>query len=340
MNYEPLVEVYRGKNIDGQLSELQLESMHWGMFALVDEEGRVLSSRGNIWEKTFIRSAAKPIQALPLIAAGGLEYFGFTSRECAVICASHNGEPVHVEAVQGILSKIGLNPSHLQCGDHAPSHAPSAEELIRKGEAFTALHNNCSGKHAGMLAACVKKNYEVRNYLDFDHPLQLEILHFMEEFSGSKEIFRGTDGCSAPVFFLEVIGMAKIFAQLAAGRQELLKRSFSIMRADPYMIGGLNRFDTDLMLNSDVVAKVGGEGIHCVGIPPKQDRPAMGLAVKIADGNFRALYPVVTSLLKNLGVLNEQQLQNLSYYVQTPLKNHRKKEIGYIKSIEFSLDSF
>jgi len=333
--YEPLAEVYRGKNVDGKLIEPQLESMHFGVFAVVDEEEHVLTSRGNIRCKTFIRSAAKPIQVLPLIAAGGLEYFGFTPRECAVICASHNGEPVHVGAVQGILKKIGLNESHLQCGAHPPSHGPSAEELVRKGEAFTALHNNCSGKHAGMLAACVKRNYEIKNYLDFIHPLQLEILHFMEEFSGSKEIFRGTDGCSAPVFLLEIVEMAKIFAKLASGKQELLNRSFSIMRADPYMIGGLNRFDTDLMLNSEVVAKVGGEGIHCVGIPAKPDRRAMGLAVKIADGNFRALYPVVTTLLKRLGVLNEQQLENLAYYVQTPLKNHRKKEIGYIRSIEF-----
>jgi L-asparaginase II len=333
MNYEPLAEVYRGKNVDGKLINPQMESMHHGVFAVVDEEGRVVTWRGNIHHKTFIRSAAKPIQVLPLIASGGLQDFGFTSRERAVLCASHNGEPVHVEAVRGILNKIGLNESHLQCGTHPPSHGPSAEELVRKGEPFTALHNNCSGKHAGMLAACVKKNYEIKNYLDFDHPLQLEILHFMEEFSGSKEIYRGTDGCSAPVFFLEIVEMARIFAQLASGKQELLNRSFSIMRADPYMIGGLNRFDTDLMVNSDVIGKVGGEGIHCVGIPSKGDRPAMGLAVKIADGNFRALYPVVTSLLRTLGVLNEQQLQKLAYYVQTPLKNHRKKEIGFIRSV-------
>lgn len=335
MNYEPLAEVYRGKNVDGKLIEPRLESMHIGVFAVVDEQGRVITSRGNIHYKTFIRSAAKPVQVLPLIASGGLEHFGFTPRECAVICASHNGEPVHVEAVQGILKKIGLNESHLQCGAHPPSHGPSAEELVRKGEPFTALHNNCSGKHAGMLAACVKKNYGIENYLDFDHPLQLEILQFVKELSGANEIYRGTDGCSAPVFFLEIAEMARIFAKLASGKEELLNRSFSIMRADAHMIGGLNRFDTDLMLHSDVIGKVGGEGIHCVGIPSKAERPAMGLAVKIADGNFRALYPVVTSLLKTLGVLNEQQLEKLSYYVQTPLKNHRKKEIGYIRGVEF-----
>ena len=333
MNYEVLAEVYRGKNIEGRLIDPQLESVHSGVLAVVDESDQILMSRGNVRWKTYIRSAAKPIQILPLLESGGIEHFGLTPRESAVICASHNGEPVHVEAVRNILKKIGLNESHLKCGSHPPSHAPSAEEMVRKGEPYTALHNNCSGKHAGMLAGCVKRNYPVENYLDCEHPLQMEILHHVQELSNATTVFRGTDGCSAPVFLLEVLQMARLFAQLAAGKKALLKSSFSIMRADPYMIGGMNRFDTDLMLNSDVIGKVGGEGIHCVGIPAKDERPAMGIAVKIADGNFRALYPVVTSLLKQLKVLNDQQLQNLSYYAQTPLNNHRKKEIGFIRSV-------
>ena len=334
MNFEPLAEVYRGKNIAGELVDPQLESIHMGVFAAVDANGEVLLSRGNIHWKTYIRSAAKPIQILPLLESGGIEHFHFTPRECAIFCASHNGEPAHVETVRAILQKIGLNESHLQCGAHAPSHAPAAEELIRKGEMFTALHNNCSGKHAGMLASCVRKKYDVENYLDLEHPLQLEVLEFIQKFSGSSDVFRGTDGCSAPVFQLEIFQMAKIFAHLAAGKNPLLERSFSMMRADPFMIGGTNRFDTDLMLNSDVVGKVGGEGIHCVGIPEREDRPAIGIAVKIADGNFRALYPVVVSLLRKFSVLTDQQLQNLSYYEQTPLKNHRKKKIGFIRSVQ------
>jgi L-asparaginase II len=155
----------------------------------------------------------------------------------------------------------------------------------------------------------------------------------MQEFSGSNVIFRGTDGCSAPVFFLEIAEMARIFAQLASGKQELLNRSFSIMRAGPYMIGGLNRFDTDLMRNKRCHWESGRRRNPLRRIPSKVDRPAMGLAVKIADGNFRALYPVVTSILKTLGVLDEQQWEKLAYSVQTPLKNHRKKEIGYIRSL-------
>jgi L-asparaginase II len=335
MNYEPLAEVYRGKNLQGSLIDPQLESVHLGIVAVIDEEDRVLLSRGNIHHKTYIRSAAKPIQILPLIESGAIEHFEFTPRECAVICGSHNGEPVHVQTVRKILQKIGLNRSFLQCGAHPPGYAPYAEELIRKGKSCTAFYNNCSGKHAGMLACCVRKNYKVENYLDFDHPLQLEILAFIEKFSGASNVFRGTDGCSAPVFLLEIQQMARLFAQLAAQKHELLKRSFAILRAEPYMIGGLKRFDTDLMLNSNVIGKVGGEGIHCVGIPSHGKQAAIGIAVKIADGNFRALYPVVVSLLRKLGTLNHQQLQSLSYYARTPLTNHRKKEIGYIQSVEF-----
>ena len=332
MNYVPLAEVYRGENIDGVLTNAHLESMHFGIFAVLDENDHLVMSGGNVHHKTFIRSAAKPFQVLPLLASGGIERFGFTSRECAIVCASHNGEPAHVEAARGILQKIGLTEAHLQCGAHAPYHGPSSEQLIRNGEPFTALHNNCSGKHSGMLACCVQNQYPVENYLDFDHPLQLEILNYVKEISGAKEIFRGTDGCSAPVFELTVLQMARLFARMASGKHELLNRSFSIMRAEPFLIGGTSRFDTDLMLHSNLVGKVGGEGIHCVAIPANAGRPAMGIAVKIADGNFRALYPVVTSLLTTLEVLNEQQLLSLAYYVKTPLKNHRRKEIGFIQS--------
>jgi L-asparaginase II len=264
-NYEPIAEVYRGKNVGGALHEERLESIHHGIVAVLDEHGKLLFSRGNVRLKTFIRSAAKPIQVLPLLESGGVESFGFSPTECAVMCASHNGEPVHVEAVRSILRKIGLDESYLQCGVHPPSHAPSAERLIRNNEPLTAAHNNCSGKHGGMLAACVKNDYDVRSYLDFDHPLQLKILEYIKEFSGEADVFRGTDGCSAPVFLLEIAQMARLFVHLAASKNELLRRSFSIMRAEPYMIGGEKRFDTDLMIHSDVIGKVGGEGIHCVG---------------------------------------------------------------------------
>lgn len=335
MDYEPIAEVFRGQNRKGLLIDPQLESQHFGVVVAVDEENRVLLSRGNIHLKTFVRSAAKPFQILPLLASGGIEYFDLTSKESAVICASHNGEPVHVAAVAGILKKIGLNESHLQCGPHPPMHAPSAERLLRSDEPVTALHNNCSGKHAGMLAGCVKNGYSVDDYLDFEHPLQLKIYRYVKQYSGTEDVFRGTDGCSAPVFRMEVLEMARMFARLAAGKDPLLQRSFSILRTEPYMIGGDKRFDTDLMLNSNVVAKVGGEGIQCVGVPPSGKHSAIGIAMKVADGNFRALYPVTVAILQKLGALNHLQMEKLSYFSKTPLKNHRKLEIGFIRSVAF-----
>lgn len=335
MDYEPVAEVYRGKNVQGTLVDPHVESLHYGAFAVLDEQDQLLFSRGSVHHRTFIRSAAKPVQALPLIAGGGIERFELTPQEAAILCASHNGETAHVEAVHGLLKKIGLDESFLQCGAHAPGHAPAADALIRKGEPYTAVHNNCSGKHAGMLAACILKGYPVENYLDFDHPLQLEILQYIQELSGAEDVFRGTDGCSAPVFYLELVQMARIFAKLAAGKREVLRRSFSIMRAEPFLIAGTKRFDTDLMINSDVIGKVGGEAVYCVGVPPRQNHRALGIAVKIADGNYRAMYPVVIKLLVKLNVLNQVQLERLAYYAETPLKNHRKKHIGFVRSLDF-----
>ncbi len=332
-NYELLAEVFRGTNRNGQLEGPRIESSHYGIVAIVDEDANPLFSRGNVHLKTYIRSAAKPFQILPLFESEAVPHFGFTPKECAVICGSHNGEPIHVENVRSILTKIGLEESHLQCGVHPPSLDSAAAQMHYNHERFTALHNNCSGKHAGMLACCVYNGWPIETYLEPDHPLQSRIAHYVREFSGAnEEIFRGTDGCSAPVFYLEMIQMARMFAQLGAQKHPLLKKSFAVMRAEPYMIGGGKRFDTDLMLNSAVAGKVGGEGIHCVAVPATNTGKAMGIAVKIADGNFRALYPVVISLLKKLGALNENQIQSLSYYAHTPLRNHRKKEIGFIQS--------
>jgi L-asparaginase II len=332
-DYELLAEVYRGKNVEGALVDPQIESHHFGVVAVVDEQDRILISRGNIHLKTYIRSAAKPIQNLPLLECGCPEYFHFTDQECAVICSSHNGEPLHVEAVASILKKIGLDESYLQCGAHPPMHAASAEQLLKQGTPFTALHNNCSGKHAGMLACCVKNGYPVENYLDFDHPVQLQILQHIKDFSGASEVSRGTDGCSAPVFYMEILQMARIFAQLAAAKNEFTRRVVDVMGAHPYFVGGEKRFDTDLMLNAAVVAKGGAEGIHCTGVPANGKHPAMGIAVKIADGNFRAVYPVVTAVLHKLGVLNGSQMKALDFYVRTPLKNHAGKEIGFVQAV-------
>lgn len=329
--FEVLTEVYRGKYINGKLVDPLWESAHLGIAVLVDEDGQVLYSKGDIHFKGYIRSAAKPFQVLPLLESQAPSHFGFTDEELALMCASHNGEPVHVRTAASILKKIGLEEKHLGCGSHLPMHIPTAEGMLWQQERPGPLHNNCSGKHGGMLAYCVYHNLAVDHYLDFDHPLQVAIKKKIEHMLHAP-VQSGTDGCSAPVFHMEVYQMAFLYAQLAARKTPALKKAFSLMHHYPYMIAGDDRFDTDLMQNSSVVAKIGAEGIECVAIPAEGSRKAMGLTVKIADGAFRALYPPVISILRQYGILSEDQLTKLKKYYPSIVTNHNKYEVGYIQS--------
>lgn len=331
MTYEVLTEVYRGKNINGRLKEPLLESVHLGMVAVADEDGKLILSIGDTDAEFYIRSAAKPFQAIPLFESGAVRHFKFTDEELALMCASHNAEPVHVQTAASILEKIGLEERHLGCGAHLPMHIASGEALLRENGTLNQLHNNCSGKHGGMLAYCVYHKLPVENYLDFDHPLQLKILTTIESMLG-RRLKTGTDGCSAPVFVMRVRDMAYLYAQLAAGKQKALATAFRVMHDHPYMVAGDDRFDTDLMKNSPVVAKIGAEGVECVAVPPMNGRKAMGITVKISDGNFRALYPVVISLLTRFHVLSDDQLQALKKYDPMVVLNHRKSEVGFIRS--------
>ncbi len=331
MTYEVLTEVYRGKNINGRLTEPLLESVHLGMAAVVDEDGQLLMSIGDTYAEFYIRSAAKPFQAIPLFESDAIRHFQFTDDELALMCASHNAEPVHVQTAASILRKIGLEERHLGCGAHLPMQIPTGEATLRDHQALNQLHNNCSGKHGGMLAYCVYHKLPVGNYLDFDHPLQLKILSTIESMLG-RRLKTGTDGCSAPVFVMRVREMAYLYAQLAAGKQAALATAFRVMHENSYMVAGDDRFDTDLMANSPVVAKIGAEGVECVAVPPMNGRKAMGITVKISDGNFRALYPVVISLMKQFEILSDDQIQALKKYDPMVVMNHRKLEVGFIRS--------
>lgn len=331
MQYEILTEVYRGKNINGALVEPLLESVHLGAVAVIDEEGKEIFSAGDIESEFYIRSAAKPFQLIPLLESGAVERFGFSDVELALMCASHNAEPVHIKTAVSILKKIGLEEHHLGCGSHWPMHIPTAEGMMFNHIPLNQLYNNCSGKHGGMLAYCVYHNLPVNTYLDFDHPLQVRIHTYIESLLGRK-IKSGTDGCSAPVFVMKIREMAYLYAQLAAGKTLSLAKAFRVMHEHPYMVGGDERFDTDLMQNSPVVAKIGAEGIECVAVPAINGTKAFGLTVKISDGNFRALYPVVISLLDRYKILSPEQISALKKYYPSIVTNHMKKTVGFIKS--------
>lgn len=315
----------------------RVESSHRGHIAVVTPDHNLIASLGDVQTQTYIRSAAKPFQIMPLVTSGAVEHFGFTDKELAVIMASHNGEPFHLKAVASILQKAGLSVEHLRCGSHPPLHNPTAKELLIQKEKLTALHNNCSGKHAGMLAFASYRNWPLESYLTPDHPIQVQIKEQVAQFSdlSTDEIGVGVDGCSAPVFFLPVQNMALMFAKLAEGALDPSVKVFDLMCANPEMIAGTDRFDTAFMnaLGGRAVSKIGAEGIRCVGV---RGIPPLGIALKIEDGSGRASAAIMLEVLRQLNLISPNELGALSKYRTPALTNHAGVETGRIR-IRFNL---
>ena len=284
-----------------------VESVHRGRYAVVDTRGESLSSLGDPGGYVYLRSSAKPFQALPLVFSGAADAFGITAEELAVACASHSAEPRHLVAVRSILRKAGLSESDLGNGAHSPLHAPSAARLAKDGEEPRAIHGHCSGKHASMLAVCVHAGWEPAGYRDSAGPLQKLILRTVAKMCGldPEAVRLAGDGCGVPVFALALENLALGFARLAAGGaegfpedlSEALRRVRGAMRAHPYMVAGTGRFDTRLMEATDLVAKSGAEGVFAAGSPE-----GWGLALKISDGASRALRPAALAILARRGV--------------------------------------
>ncbi len=337
ISYVPLVEVRRGDTV---------ESVHFGALAVVTATGRTpgsasrtLASVGDPGTVTFLRSAAKPAQVLPLLESGAVLRFGITDEEIAVMAGSHGGEPFHVEAVRSILGKIGLTEAALLCGAHPPYHRPSAEALRRDGEAPKAVHNNCSGKHAGMLALAVHLGAPVLTYLDPDHPVQTRIRALVERLAGLEAggSLIGVDGCSAPSFAMPLDRLALLYARLvdpgtAAGENGPAARGVvSAMRRHPLMVAGTDRFCTALMqaTGRNLIAKIGAEGL--IGIGYEGDGEGVGIALKIADGDGqRARYSAALETLRQLGVLSAGEAEVLRARFVGDLVTHRGVVVGRI----------
>jgi L-asparaginase II len=253
----------------------------------------------------YVRSSAKPFQTIPLILSGAADTLGLTDEELGVACASHNAEEPHLAAVRSILEKARLSESDLQNGTHPPLYAPAAAELARSGEEPSAIHGNCSGKHAGMLAVCVHQGWETESYRDPDHPLQRWILEIVVRFCDLRhdEILLGGDGCGVPAFGMPLKNLATGFARLARGENlpdDLARAAGRVRRVmceQPYMVAGTERFDTAVMGGTDLVSKSGAEAVFCAGSPE-----GWGLALKISDGAMRALRPAALTLLARRGV--------------------------------------
>jgi L-asparaginase II len=305
-----LVDVFRGPRV---------ESCHRGAIAISDTAGRLVLALGDVARPVYPRSAVKALQAIPLVESGAADTFGLNAEELAVACASHSGDQVHLRAVASLLAKAGLDESYLACGAHWPVSDATMRALLLDGKRPRPIHNNCSGKHAGMLAAAVHLGFDPRGYEKPDHPLQVMIARILSEACGVllDPARRGIDGCSLPTYALPLSALAHGFARLGTGaglvpeRARAGRRLVDACFAAPVLVAGEGRFDTIVLrgLRGAAFTKGGAEGVHCATLP----QLGLGIALKIDDGAKRgaerALSEVLAALLPKAWAVLADELE-------------------------------
>ncbi|NQV14059.1 asparaginase [bacterium] len=312
----------------------QVESFHVGYGVIVDSTGQIVKSYGDPHYSTYVRSSAKPLQAMAVLRSGAYDDFQYTPEELAVICSSHSGEKIHTDTVSQVFSKAGIGPSLLACGIHPPIDRKREKTLESQGIAPGQIHNNCSGKHAGMLSTCVQLGYAPENYLDHEHPVQSYIYEIVKEFASEATIHRGVDGCSAPVFYLPLSKVALAFARISLRDSKECRQIFDAMSTHPYLVGGNGRFDTTLMecYPGSIMSKGGAEAVSAAGfIMP--DGSVYGLAVKVLDGNYRAIGQMVLTMLEDIGFVKQPLSEKLNKWWNPELKNHAKRIVGTTRTL-------
>ena len=334
-----LAEVTRGALV---------ESIHWGYAAAVTGDGHLALALGDPEQVVFLRSSAKPVQAFPSVAEGAADAFGFTDREVALSCGSHEGEAIHRDAARSMLAKAGLSPDALRCGFKAPLNEDEAEDLTRRGETPTLLHNECSGEHAGMLALAVHLGASTDDYTEPDHPVQRRVLEAVARFTGleADAIPTGTDGCSIPTFAVPLRAAARLAVRLVAPPAEwdeptraACERIVRSMTSHPEMVDGTRPdelIDSALMLagRGRLVSKMGAEGLILVGVAPCERWPTgLGVAVSVAEGDVdeRARSPIIVALLHRLGVLSDADLDRLAPHRTIPVTDNKDEHVGEVR---------
>ena len=324
---QPILELTRGSIV---------EATHFGSIAVVDSNGKLLHSYGDPDTVAFLRSSAKPFQALPFVEQGGVEHYNYTQAELALSCASHETAQSHLDTVQGMQQKIGIEENKLQCGPHLPGDAAKLKEVIIHDIHPTANFNNCSGKHTSMLAFAKMRGLPLENYLALDHPIQKDILKTFSEMCGIEmdKVGLGIDGCSAPNFAVPLVnaalGMARICdpRDLSEARATACKKITDAMTMHSEMVSNYGEFDCELMKigAGKIVTKRGAEGFQIIGLMPGvYGKNGVGIAFKVIDGDKSSMSdkletsarvrPSVTlEILKQLKVLNEAQLQSLAKF--------------------------
>lgn len=309
------------------------ESRHAVHAAVVDSDGRLMVSAGSPDVVAPWRSCAKPLQVYPFVESGQFDAIGWGADALALACASHGGEPEHVALASDMLRSIGLQEDALACGPHEPLSERGAEIVRHEGGGIGRLHNNCSGKHAAMLASCVASGWPTAGYADPDHAIQRLIRRKLARWTGLADGARAiaTDGCGVPVFVLALHEMALAYAHLAvAGNHELTaQRILDAMGRSPFLVGGTGRFDTVLIdaTAGRVIAKIGAEGVHTVLL---RDR-GIAFALKVADGSARAQYPAVLRLLQHLDALPIELDPTLQNLLVSPVRDTRGHVVGEVR---------
>jgi L-asparaginase II len=342
--YRTLVEYTRGGIV---------ESVHTGAIAVVDAQGRLVAAYGDPTAVTFLRSSAKPFQTLPLIESGAAEAFALPPREIALTCASHLGMDMHAETAASIQARIGASERDLLCGTHEVGDPATARRLILAGQAPTPNRHNCSGKHSGMLVQARHRDLPLADYINPRHPIQQTILATFAEMCGLSvdQVVVGVDGCSAPNFAVPLLNSALAFARLAdpsslpPRRANALRTVFYAMTAYPEMVRGPGGFDTEVMRRRPglLVTKGGAEGYQGLAIVPgalRPGSPALGVALKIADGSPRAVSLVALEVLRQLSLLAEADFDSLAEFDLAPratLHNWRGLAVGEARPA-FTLD--
>lgn len=320
-----VVEAIRGEVV---------ESIHRVHVAVVHADDGLIASAGNPAHHTFVRSSIKMFQALPFVEAGGVERFQLTQAELALCTASHGGERFHVDAARSILTKAKMNESALACGPHLPLHEPTASQMTCAGQPPGRIHNNCSGKHAGMLAHCVQQQWATDGYHRATHPMQQRVVSTLAQWMrmDASEIEQGIDGCGLPTFATALdsvaLGCAK-FAEAVARGDSAPAAIFGAMVAHPEYVAGTDRLDTVLIraAGGRLVVKVGAEGYYAAIIPSMR----LGIALKVDDGSKRAAEPAIVAVLRHLGAIAASEISHLSLWTEPRLFNTRHELVGRVR---------
>jgi L-asparaginase II len=323
-----LVEVVRG---------VQIESRHRGAVAVSDPEGRLILSLGDVERPVYPRSAVKAFQALPLVESGIADALGLTDEQIALSVASHNGEREHVETASAMLEKVGRDAAVLECGIHWPSRQEAANALVAARLRPSALHNNCSGKHAGFVCLACSEGHDPTNYVQSTHPTMRLVMGAVTEMTGTDptEDRRGIDGCSIPTIATSLRSLARAFARFGSGvhlgpaRAAACRRIMEAVAVAPFMVGGTEDFDTEVMtlLSKRVFVKTGAEGVYCAAFPEL----GIGIALKCDDGASRAAETMMASLIARFIPMEADIALRFQPFLRPTLRNWNGIVTGTIR---------